>query len=60
MATDEEACSSPFPDDGMATICDRNFQGAIETLSEREKEIAKLHGQIQEVLKSMYNTNRVI
>lgn len=36
-------------DEGPVTMCDRDFQNALEVLAEREKEVLKLRGQLDEV-----------
>ena len=40
---------------GFATICDRNFQEAVEALGERERDIEKFRAQVKEVGVIIYN-----
>ena len=50
MADKLDTSAPAFSQEGPATMSDRNFKEAIELLAERDKEIAKLCNQIQEVL----------
>ena len=48
----EMTSSPPIPDvteEGPVTMCDRDFQNALEVLAEREKEVLKLRDQLDEV-----------